>query len=364
MPELPKTEPARIELARTEAAYLLPQTIFVGDQGRLVVPLGQGLAGVEPFVLELPDQGPKAGPGLAMLQPRLPLSTQPVPAGVLEKLSGDPDLLVRRVELERRGSASRLLIDFVPYITGVIAFPPMEFVASGGNPGTIYTLTGLQAQAASILDSSQRILSDPASPLPVPGTNLLVYGTLVLVLALVFFGVGGSIWSRRHFSELWEYFRRRRLIRIMMRFLRRLRQESCLEKNGNPGFYLSLLSGELREFLGCFTGVNCLALTAGEFIDLPLAYPGGNPASGAAGGAPEIPACDWPLFICDLFRNWDNLRFSGLGVKMTDLFRAIKDAEKLVTALDLAEKERRLSSRESGPARPDSALPAAGLEGS
>ena len=334
-----------VEFLQIESSYLLPQTIFVGDQGRLVVSLGQGLTGVEPFVLES-----AGGDILSALQSRPLSSALPIPIAVLEKLSENPELLVKRVELERRGGTFRLLVDFIPYAPGILAFPPLEFISSGA---TIFALTGLELQVASILDPSQRILSDPASPLPVPGTNLLVYGTIILILMLLFLFIGGSIWGRHHFRELWEYFRRRRLIRVMAKFLRRLRQESCLEKNGNPGFYLSLLSGEFREFLSYFTGVNCRSLTAGEFIDLPLGYPGQETSGGLAGPdtggaaaefrAAKVAEANWPLFLCSLFRDWDNLRFSGMGVKMTDLFKAIKDTGKFIAALDRAEREKSLS---------------------
>ncbi|MCL2318550.1 MAG: hypothetical protein FWC45_00570, partial [Treponema sp.] len=64
--------------AKTETPYLLPQTIFVGDSGRLVVPLGQAFSGTEPFVLDTPGS-----------------------------LPGTPQLVIRRIELERRNTGSR-----------------------------------------------------------------------------------------------------------------------------------------------------------------------------------------------------------------------------------------------------------------
>jgi len=93
---------------QTGAAYLLPQTIFVGDAGRLVVPLGPVFASIEPFVLETPG-----------------------------KLPETPDLVIRRIELERRGAGARLLIDFIPYAPGNLAFPPLELYSlSGASAGT------------------------------------------------------------------------------------------------------------------------------------------------------------------------------------------------------------------------------------
>ena len=294
---------------RTEAAYVLPQTIFVGDQGRLVVPLGQAYAGVEPFVLEA--------------------------SGIFPPTQ---DLVIKQIELERRGGLTRLMIDFIPYAPGIIAFPPLELPHVPGLP----SITGLDVHIASVLTPSEMALSEPASTLAVPGTSFLVYGSIVLIIVLLSLGIGGSVWGRFHFRELMERFRRRRLLRLMSKFLIHLRQECCREKNGNPGYYLSLLSIELREFLSQFSGINCRSLTAGEFLELPAGYPvQGAPAAaetGAENSASKVVL--GPVFLCFLFRSWDILRFSGRAVQMTDLFQALIEIKKFIAALETAEREK------------------------
>ena len=300
--------------SRTEAPFLIPQTIFVGDPGRLVVPLGQAFTGVEPFIFENSEKFPE---------------TQ--------------ELLIRRIELERRGNIPRLLIDFIPYVPGIITFPPLDF-SSLGSGSVALTLTGLEVQVASILNPSQMSLSEPASPLAVPGTSFLVYGTFVLVLLFLFLGIGGSLWGRRHFSELWERIRRRHLLRAMAKFLQRLRQESLFESEENPGHYLSLLSGELREFLSFFTGINCRSLSAGEFMDVSLGYEAAGEEWTDSGPAEKQRAEDQrlldPVFLCNLFRSWDTLRFSGRGVDRVDMFLALKETGDFIAALNRAEKEK------------------------
>ena len=286
---------------RTDVPYLLPQTIFVGDQGRLVVPLGQVFAGAGPFTQE-----------------------------AFAFFPSTPDLVIKQIELERRGGLTRLLIDFIPYAPGILSFPPLEFPSGSGLPA----ITGLEVHVASVLTPSEMALSEPASTLAVPGTSFLVYGSLALILVMLSLGIAGSIWGRLHFRELWERFRRRRLLALMQKFLIRLRQECCLEKNGNPGYYLSLLSAEFREFLSQFSEINCRSLTAGEFLELPAGYP----AAGAEGSA-SSPVLG-PVFLCFLFRSWDILRFSGRNIQMTDLFHALNETKRFVTALDITEKER------------------------
>ena len=307
-----------VSAARADVPFLIPQTIFVGDPGRLVVPLGQAFAGAETFVLDAPEMLPE---------------TQ--------------ELLIKRIELERRGGSPRLLIDFIPYVPGVIAFPPPEFLSGGTGPlgALLPVLAGLEVQVASILTPSAMALSDPASPLAVPGTSFLVYGTLTLVILLLFLGIGGSLWGRRHFRELWERLRRRHLLRVMTKFLQRLRQESFVEGKESPGYYLSLLSGELREFLSFFTGVNCRSLTAGEFLDLSLGYEaaGEVEADNDRSQQPEDELLLSPDFLCRLFRNWDTLRFSGRSVDRVDLFLALKETGDFIAALDRAEREKPLT---------------------
>ena len=272
---------------RTDAPYLIPQIIFVGDPGRLVVPIGRAFARVEPFVWDNPD-----------------------------KLIDTTDLVIQRIELERRGGVSRVLIDFIPYAPGTLSLPPLEF------PSQDVSLLGLEVQVASILDPSQMVLTEPAAPLAVPGTSLLVYGTLVFVLFLLAMGIAASFWGRRHFRDFLERLRRKYLLRNMMRFLRRLNQECRFEANSSgkkpylPAFYLTRLSTEFREFLTQFTGINCRSLTAGEFLLSPSSF--------------LLPA---PYSLCNLFRSWDILRFSGRGMEMADLFVAMLETEKLISVL-------------------------------
>ena len=320
--------PAQTTVPRTEMPYLLPQTIFVGDQGRLVVPLGQGFSRAEPFVLDSPDLLPIA-----------------------------PDMVIRRIELENRGAGGRntdagprLLIDFIPYAPGVIVFPPLELgflippdEEDEAIPIVIY---GLEAHVASILNPARMDLSEPAPPLVVPGTSLLVYGTVILILFILFFGIGGSIWFRRNFKELWERIRRQHFLRVMTRFLRRLKQEIDNNEEEKAGYYITLLSSEFREFLSFFTGVNCRSLTAVEFLELPLTYDK-VPAEIMAYNVTD-PSWLNPVWLCRLFRSWDTLRFSGLKIEKTDLYYAINEVDKFIGALYTAEKEKRLEKENPG----------------
>lgn len=279
------------------APFLLPHTIFVGDPGLLVVPLGQGFAELEPFIWDN-----------------------------LEGLTETPDLLIRRIELERRGGVTRLLIDFIPYAPGRLPIPPLERFFPG--PGSFAAafpdllFPPLEVHISSILRPYQTILSEPAPPLAVPGTSLLIYGSIILIILILFLVIAGSIWGRRHFKDFWERLRRRRLLRNMAKFLRRVKQDYISAGMINPAVYLTRLSGEFREFLSLYTGINCRSLTAGEFMELSCG-----------------PALK-PVYLCGLFRSWDTLRFSGQGMVMGDLYGALGEIEELIARLDRAEREK------------------------
>lgn len=287
----------------TETPHILPHTIFVGDRGRLVVPLGAAFSGVAPFVLEGPIGLPE---------------TQ--------------DLVLWRVELDRRGAISRLLVDFVPFATGTLYLPPLGFLFSYNEE---MALPELSVQVASILHPSNMALSQPALPLAVPGTSLLVYGTGILVLLLLSLAVAFSMVGPRYFRDFWRRLHVRYRIYTMMRFLRRLKQEYCLEKEPNPGHYLTTLSAKLREFLTFYTGFNCQSLTAMEFLSLPL----------------DTVALE-PSRLSTLFRAWDTLRFSGQFMGMHDLFKAINDVNELIITIAEAEKRKRAEAASSQPKTP------------
>jgi hypothetical protein len=258
------------------AAYLIPQTIFVGDRGRLVMPLGQAFRGAAPFIRE--------GPGT---------------------LAPEEEILISRVELEYRNGAARLLIDFIPYAPGIIGLPPLELSAAGGEP---LVVTGLKVRVASILDSSSMALSPSAPPIAAPGTSLLIYGSSVLIL-LVLLGIGGM----GRLGKLREGFRRRRLIRVMERALRRgkVRLHRSPPDPREQKKLLAGLIGEFRKFLTLYTGINCHALTPSETGILPG-------AASSLGG---------------LFRRWDTLRFSGHAPAEGEILSTLDEAGAFVAAL-------------------------------
>jgi hypothetical protein len=251
-------------------AYMIPQTIFVGDPGRLALPLENGFPGAENTVLD-----------------------------DTERLPSVPGIVISRVALENRGEP-RLLVDFTAFRPGVIDLPPIEIAS--------YTFSGLRVTVASILEAEGNalVLSGPAPPLTVPGTMGMIYGTVLgaalLAAGLVLLALKGGPAFRR-----WrERFRRRSLIRSMGRVLRYLRNILDKEGAGKAPEALDKLSTEFKTFLGFFTGMNCRAMAGEEFLFLPSLTP-----------EPSGP------FLRDFFRRCDALRFSGAEVECRDVTEMI-----------------------------------------
>ena len=267
--------------AQDTPAFLIPQTIFVGDSGRLVVPLDSSFSGVRAFVRE-------------------------------DNLPTVPNLVIRRIELERRGNTIRLLIDFTPYAPGSFSLPPLDFLFQGND---VPELGELHVQVASILDPSMMALSEPALPLSVPGTSLLVYGSIIAILTLLLAITIVMVWGRRNVQSLVQQLRQRRLVRAMLKFLRRLGSEANGTQNEGYAQFIARLCQEFREFLTAFTGINCRSLSAGEFLQVQI-------------------FTLTPSVLSSLFRAWDALRFSGKPVSNGDFKEALHKAESFVLALD------------------------------
>ncbi|MDR3131028.1 MAG: hypothetical protein LBU18_05720 [Treponema sp.] len=265
------------------SAYLIPQTVFVGDQARLAIPLDAAFAGaVGRAILDNP-----------------------------EELPSTPGLIVSKIELENRGGSWQLLIDFTAFIPGVIELPPIKIAS--------LTFTGLTVTVTSILETEGNVsaLSEPAPPLTVPGTLGMIYGVILGIAASIagfalLFLKGGPM-----FRNWREEFRRRRLIWSMGRVLRRLRNFISQGDSGEASKVLDRLSTDFRGFLGSFTGMNCLAMTGEEFLFLPslTAEPSGP-------------------FLRDFFRRCDILRFSGTAVESQDASEMLDKAADFIGRIE------------------------------
>jgi hypothetical protein len=273
--------------------YLIPQTVFVGDLGRLVYPLKDTVLPEKSLILDMPRDLPKA-----------------------------KDLIITRIELDHREGDARLLIDFQAFAPGLISLPPVEIASR--------SFTGLEIKVTSILESDEDlVLSPPAPPLAVPGTILIIYGAVFAAIVVILGAVFGGLW----YGNRLDYFRirglRRRALRNIWKILRRIRFALGRNKT-EEGEALTLVSLEFRDFLSCFSGMNCRAMVPGEFMGLPSLFP---PEEGKT-------SSDTGGFLRDLFRRCDILRFSGGVIDRGMAFSVMEDIRNFVSALEKAERRK------------------------
>jgi hypothetical protein len=256
---------------------MIPPKVYIGDRASLVLPL----------------------PGSTDNDAEIPLAMIPQ----------SQDIDIYRVALERRPGGSRLVVEFSAYIPGFLELP--QFVIAD----EIYD--GLTIEISSILDSRAAVLSEPALPLAVPGTSLLVYGTIGALLLPVLLVLGFFFRGHGWMKMLIITWRRKQLLVSMLRIEKRLRK--TLARGNSPREILDTLIGEFRSFLSWYTGDNCRAMTAAEFC-----IPGSLEHNY---GLPE------GEFLGSFFNRCDSLRFSGSGIIYNDALTVFDDLKRYLARI-------------------------------
>ena len=211
-------------------AYMIPPKVYVGDRATLILPL-PGFTGAGSVEI---------APG------QIPFHN---------------DIDIHRIAVERRPGGSRLILEFTAFEPGGVELPPLEIAGEKFN--------GLKIEIASILEQGESgyALSGPAPPLAIPGTSLLIYGTISAGVLLALLSAWALLWGRSRINGWLSVWRRKQLLAAMSRIERRLRKS--LTKGESRRGILDTLSSEFRSFLAWFTGINCRAMTAAELCSLP-----------------------------------------------------------------------------------------------
>ena len=270
-----------------DGAYMVPPKVFVGDRASLVLPLPGSFVQADAEI----------GAG------RLPQSYE---------------VDIYRVALERRPSGNRLVVEFAAYAPGLVELPPISIAGE--------TFTGLKVEISSILEpgESGMVLSGPADPLAIPGTSLLVYGTVCASILGLLLALWAVLWGRRQMGDWLSALKLRWLIISMWGIERRLRRE--LAKGAGRREILDRLSSEFRIFLSYFSGKNCRAMTASEFGGVAIFE-----------GHPSMPGRG---FLGDFFDRCDGIRFSGGEIGDDATLALFADVKSFLKALDRALRKR------------------------
>jgi len=258
-------------------AYMVPSKVYVGDRASLMLPLS-GVTGHEE------------------------IDTRLIPSS--------PDIDIHHVALERRPGGSFLKIEFSAYTPGILELPPFDILGK--------YFSGLNIEISSILEPGEEgmVLSGPALPLAIPGTSLLIYGSISAGILLIMLTIWVLFRGRAQVKGWLTAWKRGWLLITMIDMERRLRK--ALAKETSCREILDILSTEFRNFLACFTGENCRAMTAMEI---------GRLSGGGGGAVPDS------KFLGNFFSRCDGIRFSGAEISNDETLAMLGDLRRFLTAL-------------------------------
>jgi len=264
------------------AAYLIPRQIFVGDPATLVVPLPASEQNRSDIILSPPS----------------------------DNLPADPNIDFHRLILERRTAGSRLMIEFTPFIPGVLELPVIEI-------GDII-FDNLTITVNSLIDDkTSPVLSGAASALAIPGTALMLYGSLSAIILFLLLVILFFVKGRKLLKKIIEKWKRRNLFSALRKTAKRLHKE--VFKGTDKRYIIDKLSDEFRIFLSQLSGNNCRAMTAKEFEFLQASF--------NLKGESEIS-------LITFFRTCDDLRFSGESINSKDIFSLLDEMKQFISILE------------------------------
>ncbi|MCL2442243.1 MAG: hypothetical protein FWD13_02120 [Treponema sp.] len=289
--------PGNPHSAALEKAYLIPRQIYVGDPAALVLPLPGARQNSDDIIL-IPDL----------------YNAYFFPS--------DPDIDFHRIILERRVSESKLTVEFTAFVPGIHEFP---VIIIGGE-----YFEGLTVTVNSILDDdSRRILSSAAPALAMPGTALLLYGSMAVLVFLILFTIWFFVKGRTALQELRKNWKRRILF-ISIKNTEKQLYKAFL-KGADKRMILDKLSGEFKNFLSILTDNNCSAMTACELETLPHEY--------------FLLLEDSHNFLGNFFRSCDELRFSGVVAGSDDITRLLDNLRIFIGKLENIKKKKQMEEK-------------------
>ena len=259
--------------------YMVPSKVYVGDRARLILPL-----------------------------PAFPDTKAEINHG---HILSSPDIDIHHIVLERRPGGSFLTIEFSAYTTGILELPPIDIAGE--------TFSGLTIEINSILspDESGTVLSPPVLPLAIPGTSLLIYGSISTAILLMLLTVWALVWGRKRLQGWLSAWKRKRLLASMLGTERRLHK--ALLKGVDCRQILDILSTEFRSFLTSFTGTHYRAMTAAE-ISLLKDTEGKNDVLDDE-------------FLGGFFSHCDGIRFSGREIDNGETLAILGDLKHFLAGI-------------------------------
>ncbi len=261
------------------SALQVPPQVFVGDAARLVL----------------------------TMVPKASLGSHALIIDVADKLPQSKAVEISRLELDVNGKNPRIQIDFIALEPGRIELPPIEI-----GP---YLVSKQRIEIASVLDPSRSGLETAPleEPLLVPGTRLLLYGGLGLIVLAAIALFMGLLWGSAWYTRLKYWVRNRRLLRDITRKLNSFHRSEKISADD-----VGMLVALLRTYVEAKTGFACLALTGQELT-----------VQAAGAPRPEI-----ILSLGGIVALSDRLRFSGMDMGASNISRLDSEIRRLLVFLN------------------------------
>lgn len=221
---------------------LMPQKVYIGDTAELRITFNSGLE-------EINNQFEKNN--------TITLSTDKFETPLSD------DYVVKNIMLQKTGiNYFNLVIEFVPWKTGVINFPSYDVGLSVGNQSFLVEIKPVSVM--SILDQNNGSLRDFTAPLLLPGTTWKIW--IMIILFLIVIGtIIKLIVSHKQVYQIIEN------IRLSLRF--RKNQKEALKKldkaeNLEDKEFAEEIQSLLRFYLDVRWGVPFTKKTTSEMMDL------------------------------------------------------------------------------------------------
>ncbi|MDR1047523.1 MAG: hypothetical protein LBL64_07095 [Treponema sp.] len=276
----------------------------------------------------------------------LPVSAESLSTELLPRMAGAPialpeweglPLKLHALRMEKHGESWELRLEFSAYAAGRIEIPDFDLKRNGeslllASPGSGEILfRNLSVDIASILKGNDTILSGPAETMTMPGTFLLVYGAIAVLVLFALSLLALKLWGRQVFSDFLRYWKRRRLCGAMIRIARRTEREiGSGEGEDRYRASLSALSAEFRSWLAYLSGLDCRAMAAAEFLSLKLLH-----------REEEVPPVLEGRSLSSLFDRWETLSYGVLPPGREEALVIANEVLETALALDRAERGRR-----------------------
>jgi hypothetical protein len=257
-------------LFASEDAYLVPKTVYPGDNASLIYPLGT----------------------INVVEKNIVLTRSGLPH--------TDDIILKRAELDEKNN--RLVINFTAFAVGIVKLPPFTI-------GSFY-FDSLEVNISGILESellsnSVLVLSPASGPLAAPGTIwfFIVMFIIILIVLITYIVLSANHFERFH--KILLKIRRKYIYTSMKHNLRNLKART---EEGE--IILELLSKETRSFISLYTNINCRSFTPKEFLTIEL----------------ESQLCTQ---LSCFFQSCDNYRFSGVPASSGAILELINTASEI-----------------------------------